>query len=210
MQQRRKKTKTHSRHILAALAVFVIAFSSFLIVSNIFKSHITGAETAYANVTINQSVGIILVTDGVNFTSAGPYDYRESNNSADISPQNRINLTNAGNIPINVTVQTTSDLFTSVNPVTDSSFECMIDICNGIVGGANGDLPGGCLTSPWNDTYTDCDSAATSTPVHAISNLSFWDGSDSAVLDIAITVPSQESGGVKQATINLVASASGL
>jgi len=205
-----KKNKEDSGHLVLIVTVFAIAFSAFIILSQVFKPHITGAETAYANVTINQSVGITLVTDGINFTSAGPYDYRESNNSADIEPDDRINISNNGNVPINVTVRTTTDLFTSVNPATDSSFKCMIEVCNGIVGGAHGDLPGGCLTSPWNNTYADCDSAATATPVHAISNLTFWDGSDSAVLDISITIPSQESGGLKQATISLIAQASGL
>ena len=208
--QRRKNIQLHSGHVLLVVAVFAVAFSSFIILSNIFKPHITGAETAYANVTINESVGITLVTDGINFTSAGPFDYRESNNTADIEPDNRINMTNAGNVPINVTVQTTTDLFTSVNPASDTSFKCMIDICNGITGGAHGDLAGGCRTSPWNNTYTDCDSSATSSPVHAIANLTFADGADSAVLDISITVPSEESGGLKQAAISLVASASGL
>lgn len=206
-RQRREKNQIRSKHAFLVVAVFAIAFSTFLI---LFKTSITGAETAYANVTINESVGITLVTDGINFTSAGPYDYRESNNTADVEPDDRINMTNVGNVPINVTVQTTTDLFTSVNPASDSSVKCMIEICNGIVGGSNGDTPGQCLPSPWNSTYTDCDSSATSSPVHAIANLTFLDGSDSAVLDISITVPSGESGGLKQATITLVASASGL
>ena len=208
--QRLKETQLSSGHLLLVVAAFAIAFSTFMLLSNIFKPSITGAETAYANVTINQSIGITLITDGVNFTSAGPYDYRESNRSADIESGDRINMTNIGNVPINVTVQTTTDLFTSVNPGSDSSFKCMIEICNGIVGGSNGDTPGQCLPSPWNNTYTDCDSSDTSSPVPAIANLTFLDGSDSAVLDISITIPSQESGGLKQATLSLVASASGL
>lgn len=209
---RSKKAGFPAERILFAVSVFVIIFFFFVVVSNFSRLGITGAETGYANVTINQSVGITLITDGINFTSSGPADYRESNNSNDLEPagSTRINISNNGNVPVNVTVQTTTDLFTSVVASSDTSFKCMINICNGQNNGADGDGATECLTSPWNGTYTDCDSDATSSPVHAIANLSQLDGQDTSVLDISITIPSLESAGTKQAIIALVAVASTL
>lgn len=215
MPRNKKKEQDHTKNVLLIITIAVIAFSISIIIAHVFKPTITGAETAYANVTINQSVGILLITDGTNFTSAGPNDYRESNTSTDTLPSNtRINISNNGNRPVNISLQTTTNLFTSVDPVTDSSYKCMVEICNGrpasaaTGAGSAGDDAGECEKSPWNETYTDCDSGA-GTVSDVIGNLSFWDGTDTAVLDISITVPTQESGGPKQSTMSLVATDSG-
>lgn len=207
-----KKTSFSKQRMLIILAMSVIVLSVFVIITQLSKLSVIGAETAYANVTINETVGILLVTDGVNFTSSGPADYRESNRSADTLPADtRINISNNGNTNVNVSVQTTTDLFTSVDPATDTSYKCMIEICNGIPAsaatgaGADGDDPGECAKSVWNQTYTDCDSAA-GTIVNVIGNLSYVSPNNTAVLDISIIVPASEPGGTKQSTMSLVGS----
>lgn len=216
MSQSKKKEATLSKkRILITLAMSVIVLSVFVIITQLSKLSVIGAETAYANVTINETVGIFLVTDGVNFTSSGPGDYRETNSSSDTLPSDtRINLSNNGNVNVNVSLQTTADLFTSVNPASDNSYKCMVEICNGIPAsaptgaGADGDDPGECGKSVWNQTYTDCDSGS-GTVVDVVGNLSYVPSNNTAVVDISITVPAAESGGTKQATMSLVGYASG-
>lgn len=199
--------KEVSNNTLLFLAIIAIGISIFSIYSSLQDQTFTGAAVGHANVTISESTTITLSPSSINFTDTALGIAKDSGNNADVfdcAADNvcGINITNDGSVYINVSLETTQDLFTS--PGQDAnSFRCRVN-------GHSNTTSTFYESVDWPTTYfspTDCRDS-----IGAINNfiagLNFTDGFDNAYVDINISVPNDEESGSKVSIISFTATKS--
>ncbi|MBI2451570.1 right-handed parallel beta-helix repeat-containing protein [Candidatus Pacearchaeota archaeon] len=138
---------------------------------------------------INSFVAITLIRDLVEF---GPIDFKAWNDTSDDSPLPFL-LENIGNVFVNITGGATSLWQTIANP--SQYYQFKID---------NNTLANKSFN--WfssRTTYTNMPSNAT--PIFAIAELNYTDATNTAEIDINITVPPNEGSGVRSSTITFTA-----
>jgi len=190
---------------LATLLIIVI-FVSFLGTwqSLMRLQGITGAATTalgYVNVTINETVGISMVTAIVNFTSAVQGQTRATIIASDYNT-GPLNLTNDGGTVINVSITDTQTIFSSASFARATHYVYNVTLADITTNAASKNCSLG-YSNGLSYTYAAggwraMPSAGAETP---ICRLNFTDGKDSVRVDINITVPSDEAAGEKRAKI---------
>ncbi len=179
-----------NNNILAVLvaAAIVVSLVGIAAVNNSITS-ITGAATGITNVTIATTVTVSLTVNNVDF---GVMQVNENNDTWDNSPP-PFELQNDGNTIVNVSVYAT-DLWTQSgygNPTPN------------YLAAAN--QSGGNAGAGSIFTYTQMPDTGNTT-WYPIRMLPYASGSDNAYLDINVTVPPEETPGVKTSTVTFTGS----
>lgn len=192
-QEKRKNSKQVSNNFLVVLILASILFSvvgTWISLSKL--SPLTGlvSSPGYVNVTVNRSLAFTLIPTSVNFTGLGNSD---GDNTTDLTPK-PFNLTNDGNVLINISIAVTSLWQTAASPTALFGCRC-----------GNTTVDGNCSqTGIWptfNDTFRNCPTSAT-----VFIGFLDWDNSnDTNYLHINVTVPSGEPGGFRESTITFTA-----
>ncbi len=192
---------------MLTIAVAVLVIGAALVVNGLSKIGATGyASIAWGkvNITVRNTTDITLTVASVDLGQLGE---GETNNTigdqaSDPAP---FSIRNDGNIPINISLQGTSLFIQTPNPTANFQARC------------------GNVTAEWNCTggtydyntsayrnasilsFTDI--PASGSPRVFIANLTHRSAYDEAKLDISVTVPSEELGGIKGSTITFTSSA---
>lgn len=222
MKNRKTKKKELSNNALVVLisaTILISVIGTWISINNL--QPITGlpvtTTTLYGqvNVTINCTAGIGFARGNVNFTSAVPGDSRTTLTSGDLDNSGPFNITNDGTSLINVSVAA-SNIWASAQAAIPTRF-FSYNVTHILTGA--GVYIGNCsLTYPNNGRFcTQSGGGPNSTcglwrqfqssaDSGAICRLNFTDGSDSVLVHVNITVPSDEPSGRKNATITFVSS----
>ena len=191
-QEKRKNPKQVSNNFLVVLILASILFSvvgTWISLSKL--SPLTGlvSSPGLVNVTVNRSLAFTLTPTSVNFTGLTQGD---SDNTTDLTPK-PFNLTNDGNVLINISIAVTTLWQTAASPT--ALFQCRC---------GNTTVDGNCsmLVFPsFNDSFRNCPTATT-----VFIPFLDWDNSnDTNYLHINVTVPSGEPGGFRESTITFTA-----
>ena len=175
------------------LVVLILASILFSVVGTWISltrlSPLTGYTTGLVNVTVNRTLTFTLTPRYVNFTGLNPSD---GDNTTDLAPL-PFNVTNDGNVLINVSIAVTDLFLTSAAP--SAFFQCRC---------GNTTTDGNCsrLVFPsFNTSFRNC-------PTSAAVFLPFLDydsSNDTNYLHINVTVPSAEPGGFRESTVTFTA-----
>lgn len=195
--------------VLVALAVIAIAVSLIGITTMIGKPmQILGAAVGTVNVTINESVGVSLVTDSINFTTSGINDVKDTTTATDIQSCSAapcgFNISNDGSVNLNISIDVTSNMFTG-SGVNASSFMCNATNFDADSNVSIQGWTGDCTYAEW----IDCRDGQTVESGNCFADINFSDGSDVVYLEIQIAVPDAEPSGDKQASITFTGSSAG-
>ena len=202
--------KKFSNNSLAVVLVIAIIFSVLITWNTLqtIEDPLTGMASVLkgtANVTISREIAISFAVSNVSFTDATTGQSRDSYASAQVNNCGTdgicgLNITNDGSVTVNITLQTTKDMFSGTSPI----FYCNISN-NG--GGAVYYGPTIEMTSVGNASMQDCLSTASGGDgiENFVANLSYVDPIDWVMIDFKITVPADEPAGLKFATIQLTA-----
>ncbi|MBI2671241.1 hypothetical protein HYX18_04675 [Candidatus Woesearchaeota archaeon] len=218
----KKQKKEISNNVLVVLIVttiFVSIIGTWVSISRL--SPLTGfaatTTTIYGqvNVSINCTAGIGFARGNVNFTSAVGGDSRTSYTAADLDNSGPFNITNDGNSLVNISISS-ANLWASSQGAIPSRFYSY-NVTH-ILAGA-GIYIGNCsLTYANNGRFCTQSGAGpnstcglwrqfqSSADSGAVCRLNFTDGSDSVLVHVNITVPSDETGGRKNATVTFTSS----
>ncbi|HLC74130.1 MAG TPA: hypothetical protein VJH20_05855 [Candidatus Nanoarchaeia archaeon] len=190
-QEKRKNPKQVSNNFLVVLILASILFSvvgTWISLSKL--SPLTGlvSSPGLVNVTVNRSLAFTLTPTSVNFTGLGNND---ADNTTDLTPK-PFNLTNDGNVLINISIAVTSLWLTAGSPT--ALFQCRC---------GNTTVDGNCsqVVFPSIINFTNCPTSATV----FIPFLDWADGNDTNYLHVNVTVPSGEPGGFRESTITFTA-----
>ena len=210
----KKEVKGISNNVLAVLLFATILFS---ITGTLFSlsriESLTGAAAAIGtvNITVNESNGITLTQSAVNFTLSIPGNSRTTLTGGDIQA-GPFNLTNDGTVLINVTIGSTP-LFSSSSANTLPNVFYSYNITH-IVSGV-GIYIGNCSygmrgNNPICGNNATCGlwrpMVATANAETSICRLNFTDGSDSVLVQVNITIPSDEPAGTRNANVTFTSS----
>jgi hypothetical protein len=205
--------KQISNKTLLVLAIIVISLTFMGVWFSLTRvpNLITSAAVGFVNITINETVGITLRNQVINFTASNPGDDKESNDSSDVTTgldlcaatddTCNFNVTNDGSVNINITLTTNTELFTSAT-MNSTHYRCSIE--NHF--NTTGDQFGYCVGS--NTTWFDCslNGGAANATIPCITNLNYTNNRDSALVRIRVNVPSDEPSGKKNNTITFTGS----
>lgn len=207
--------------LITLIAVSLSLFSLFL---SFTRLSITGVatEASYVNLTVIPSIEITVWADSIRFTAAQPGQSRNSYNSSEMENCGTdnycgINITNDGGISINITIQETENLFTGSTYNASAHFlynTTMSDPFYTTAYGENGDCSTGYskgLPGPDDNGQTGQWRAIPKTSSEvAICYLNYTDEPpdgnpehrpDMAIVEINITVPTDETTGSKTGTL---------
>ena len=187
-----------SEKLLIALVIVAIGISIFGTVSTVSKlsglGSITGqpftsAPTGTANVTVPERTYITLTMSSIDF---GDLDPTANNDTTDDSPA-PFALRNDGTVNVNVTIKAT-DLFSdAANPSSAYQFKSRVD-------------ESGSVINSTSDLVTSLTNMPNSTSaVSVVKRFKFASVFDQVFIDIGVTVPADETAGVKSSTVTLTA-----
>jgi hypothetical protein len=145
--------------------------------------------TSEWNISIASFVDITLLVDAITFGQIG---YLGTNDTGDDSPSPFV-LENSGNVFANITVGATDLWSTQVNP--NSYYQFKADNYSEV------------NSFNWLTSlvvYTDM--VSNNTPLLGIAELNYSDATDTAEVDINITVPSNEGSGVRNSVVTFTGS----
>jgi len=152
------------------------------------------------NLTVTREVAISFAVSNVSFTNALTGQTRDSIDNGDIQTgicagygSCGLNITNDGSVTVNISLQTTKDMFSGTSPV----FQCNLSNAASSETYWHGDSLG-------NASMQDCSSSAGAISPF-IANLSYKDPQDWAMIDFKVTVPVDEPNGLKYASVSLTA-----
>ena len=199
---------------LAIIAIGISIFGIYTTLTNIGPSLITGGASSglgSANVTIQPVTSITINPSIINFTQAQPGDNKNSSLASDVQGCSSnfrcgINITNDGNIIVDISLQVLDDMFTADSKAMGCRV-CSVPECGGTTNYNKGDA-----VFDTNTSYVICNitgSANIGGTAEFIDGLNYSDGSDYAYVDVNITVPSLEPTGVKGAILSFTASGPG-
>jgi len=203
-----KKSFKFSNNDLAAILVVAIIFSVLFTMNTLNKleAPVTGKATSLigtANITISREVSISFAVANLSFVDSYAGSTLDSYNASAVNNCATngacgLNITNDGSVNVNISLQTTADMFSGTSP----SFLCNLSNNNGAAvyygPGATG------MTSAGNTTMQNCASGVGSLAAF-VSNLSFRNPTDWAMIDFKVTVPVDESAGYKLASVTFSA-----
>lgn len=174
--------------ILAVITIVLISIGVTINLNTIERLQISTAATDFGsvNLTVNEMISIEIINALINFSSASPGD---SKNSEDLS-SGGFNITNDGNVEVNISLRTSSDLFSGTT--SNTSFQCK----------TNSDFD----LSTSQTTYIDCRSDE-GTINGFVSGLEQTEG-NSAEVHLQITVPIDETTGQKSSSMVFTATKS--
>ena len=201
--------KEVSSGILVTLAGIAIVVSLVGIFTMIGKPMpILGAVVGTVNVTINESIGISLVTESINFTTSGIGDIKDTTSATEIQSCSAapcgFNISNDGSVNLNISVDVTSNMFTG-SSVNASSFMCNATSFDSDSNISAQGWTGDCTYATW----IDCRDAQAVETGYCFADINFTDGSDVVYLEVQIAVPDSEPSGDKQASITFTGSSAG-
>ena len=164
------------------------------------------------NVTINCTAGISFARANVNFTAAIPGDARTTVTSADLDNSGPFNITNDGTGLINISIASANIWASTQGAVPSRFFSYNVSHLSTYVGNCSLTFPhnpfcGNTTNGAPNSTCGLWRPMPSSAEQWPICRLNFTDGSDSVLVHINITVPSDEPSGKKNATVTFVATA---
>ncbi|HLC56592.1 MAG TPA: hypothetical protein VJJ23_05125 [Candidatus Nanoarchaeia archaeon] len=203
-----------SNNVLAVLLAITIIFSiTGTLISLSRMEALTGAAAAVGtvNVTVNESAGISLSQSAVNFTTSDPGVNRITTTGLDIQA-GPFNLTNDGTVLVNVTIGSTA-LFSVASANTLPNRFYSYNITHILTG--DGIYIGNCSYGMRGNNLICGNNAscgawramvATAAAETAICRLNFTDGSDSVLIQVNITVPSDEPAGTRNANVTFTSS----
>ncbi len=185
-----KKKVNHNLLSLLVVITLLISITSLWI--SIDNNQITGLISGFANVTVATTTTITCQNTACN-VYLGSLGTLATNDTMDNDPEG-FNITNDGNVVLNITVLKGADLFT--NGDTDAfqfNFTCISDVyCANSTDNADSNIT----------TWTDITTSAK----QVVDRLNFTDGWDMFEIEINVTVPSAEASGLKSATLTITAS----
>ena len=193
-----------SNNLLALLVVIALLFSlgTLFFNLNLFKQFaisITGLATGTATANVAQTVSISLPIDTVAFNSIS---VNQTNDTIDYSPSPFI-LQNDGTIAVNVTIGAT-DLWTGSGAGNPSQYYQFNTTRNETLAVPSEAYDFNC-TAGVNGPF--CNMATAGSPTKVVSRLNFTSSSDAVLVQINITVPTDESAGAKSSTVTFTGSA---
>ena len=179
--------KDNKEYVLAVL--MAVALAAVLIGGMNALGFLTKVDGTSA-LTVTSSVSISLQQDSVNL---GSLAQGISNQTSGVATDNKaFNITNDGNVKVNVTINASSLWSTTTNPTSNYQFA------------ANVTTQGTCYQPETTTTFTNMPAAATATKF--LTWLNFTDTCDSAKTEIKVTVPSNEPTGAKSSTVTFIGS----
>src|SRR3989344_1115771 len=190
-----------SDKILIALVIVAIGVSIFGTVSTVSRlsglGSITGqpftsTPTGTANVTVPERTYITLTVSNIDF---GDLDPTANNDTTDDLPP-PFALRNDCTVNVNVTIKAT-DIFTAAgagNPSSYYQFASRVDESGSVVN----------ITTDLTTSLTNM-AATSNTTAKVVSRFKFPAANDQVFIDIGLTVPADESAGVKSSTVTLTA-----
>ncbi len=217
----KKEISNNALVVLISATILITIIGTWVSINKI--SPITGfaptTTTIYGqvNVTVNCTAGVSFARGNVNFTSAVPGDSRTSYTSSDLDNSGPFNITNDGTSLINISVAGAA-LFTSSSAATLPNKFFSYNVTHIEVGAGkyigncsmtyphNGVLCNGTNSGPPNATCGFWRVMQSTADSGAVCRLNFSDGSDSVFVHINITIPTDEIGGRKNATITFTSS----
>jgi len=143
------------------------------------------------NISIQSLVSVSLPNSTVEFGSIADL---QTNDTSDNSPRPFL-IQNDGNVPLNVTINASNLWVTQTNPSTSYQFKT-----------ANNTLENGSFN--WAQSITTYTNMPIS-PTLCVARLNYTDATDTAEIDINITVPTDEGAGLKRSYVSYVASYAG-
>ena len=191
-------------NLLTLLVLVAIALSIGNIFINFdffkpFKVSTTGLATGTATANVAQTVSISLPIDTVAFNSIS---VNQTNDTIDYSPSPFI-LQNDGTIAVNVTIGAT-DLWTGSGAGNPSQYYQFNTTRNETLAVPSEAYDFNC-TAGVNGPF--CNMATAGSPTKVVSRLNFTSSSDAVLVQINITVPTDESAGAKSSTVTFTGSA---
>ena|SRR3989344_3627817 len=191
-------------NLLTLLVLVAIALSIGNIFINFdffkpFKVSTTGLATGTATANVAQTVSISLPIDTVAFNSIS---VNQTNDTIDYSPSPFI-LQNDGTIAVNVTIGAT-DLWTGTGAQNPSQYYQFNTTRNETLAVPSEAYDFNC-TAGVNGPF--CNMATAGSPTKVVSRLNFTSSSDAVLVQINITVPTDESAGAKSSTVTFTGSA---
>ena len=202
-----------SNNTLLMLAIIAVGISVFGIYTNLTSmgpNLIGGAATGTANVSVSQATTITINPANLTFVATSNNAFRNSSISSDVIGCSAdylcgINITNDGNIDVDVQLTVADDMFTI--GLNGSTMMCRVQ--NHPTSGAATNLKSGGDTRFTNTTFVTCNSSIGNIGGTAqfIDGLNYTDGKDWAYVDVFIYVPSNEPTGNKQSTLVFTGSA---
>jgi len=196
--------KKIDNNTLSIILIIVIFISILITWDGMMRLQgIIGAATGlgYVNVTVNETVGITMVTNTVNFTSTLPGVSKTTYIATDIT-SGPFNITNDGTVDINITITDTETLFSSANLNRDIHYLYNVTLAqkNTAVYDCSLNMTLGLKFTPVTSIsgWRAFPVSGAETP---ICGLNYTDGADSVTININITVPNDESSGTKAARV---------
>ena len=191
-------------NLLTLLVLVAIALSIGNIFINFdffkpFKVSTTGLATGTATANVAQTVSISLPIDTVAFNSIS---VNQTNDTIDYSPSPFI-LQNDGTTTVNVTIGAT-DLWTGTGAQNPSQYYQFNTTRNETLAVPSEAYDFNC-TAGVNGPF--CNMATAGSPTKVVSRLNFTSSSDAVLVQINITVPTDESAGAKSSTVTFTGSA---
>lgn len=199
---------------LAIIAIGISVFGIYTTLINIGPNLITGAPVGTANVTVSQATTITINPANISFVDTALGEGRNSSLATDngISCSNNfcgLNITNDGNVLVDISLDVSDDLFTSASANT-TSMQCRVNPVGRSAGNyGNGDAGVAGIDNS-TKVYTSCvDSVGNigNNGTEFIDALNFTNGGDNAYVDVWISVPIDEITGTKLSTLSFTAAA---
>jgi len=179
-----KKENDTQKYALAVVAAVVLA--AILIMGLDALGFATKVEGT-SSLTVTSAVSITINPDTASLGSLG----QGASNKTSGWPE-KFNLTNDGNVKVNVTINATNLFSTVVNPSSNYQFA------------VNTSSQGACYDPESTTTFTNM--PASNAPALFLVKFNFTDSCDVARVEIAATVPANEPVGYKTSTVSFIAS----
>jgi len=194
---------------LAILAIGISVFGIYTTITNMGPTLIGGAAIGTANVTIQTATTITINPANINFTQSTQGQLKNSSENTDVSATCSdflcgINITNDGNVLIDVQLTVPDNMFDSLSANATSM---MCRVCNNTLCGNNFNKGTGATTYSTNTTYINCTSSAGNVggDTAFIDALNYTNQYDNAYVDVQIIVPDDEPIGLKGAVLSFTA-----
>lgn len=216
----KKEVQNKQIILITLIAIILSLFSILLSVTRL--EVITGASSSYTNVTVSAIVDISISTSSIEFIATNPGKTRNSYNSSEVKGCDTdnhcgFNITNDGTRFINVTIQETESLFGSSNFDATQHFtynvtmkDVLYDTAYGADGNCSTGYDQGFKGPDDNGQWGEWRAIPHSSEEVAVCYLNHTDNSpdgvddhrpDIAIVEINITVPTNEATGSKTGTL---------
>ena len=187
--------------ILLGITIVLALFSAWVFITD--DVPLVGLATGRVNVTVNSTLGLSFVTNSsVNFTLSNPGDSKTSLLAANIAGCGTdrtcgFNLSNDGNVEMNISMINSDALFTSTSFSRGLHFSFNVTPMINTFNRCGANFYGNVTNNTWSGVPTSS--------VVVICALNYT-AQDTAMVDINVTVPTDETAGAKIATVTFTAS----